>query len=124
MAEGSVKQRLAAVLAADVAGYSRLMGDDERATIATLDEYRAVLREHIESNDGRVIDMAGDSVLAVFDSANAAVRAAIDAQAELGKRNEALSDGRRMEFRIGVNSGDIQVRRHRLWRRGERRRPA
>ena len=108
MAEGSVKQRLAAVLAADVAGYSRLMGDDERATIATLDEYRAVLREHIESNDGRVIDMAGDSVLAVFDSANAAVRAAIDAQAELGKRNEALSDGRRMEFRIGVNSGDIQ----------------
>ena len=96
------------MLVADVAGYSRLMGDDERATIATLDEFRAVFREHIESNDGRVIDMAGDSVLAVFDSANAAVSAAIDAQAELGKRNEGFPDDRIMEFRVGVNSGDIQ----------------
>jgi adenylate cyclase len=107
MAESEVKQKLAAILAADVAGYSRLMGQDERATVATLNEFRGVFREHIEANGGRVVDMAGDSVLAVFESAIGAATAAIDVQGELAKRNEALSEERRMAFRIGVNLGDI-----------------
>ena len=108
MAEDDVRQRLAAILAADVAGFSRLMGDDERATIAILDEYRGVFRIHIEANGGRVVDMAGDSVLAVFDSATGAVKAAVDAQGELAKRNEGLPDLRVMQFRVGVNLGDVQ----------------
>lgn len=108
MAEGHVTRRLAAILAADVAGYSRLMGDDERATISTLREYREVFREHIESNGGRVVDMAGDSVLAVFDSASGAVLAATQIQDEIAQRNDSLPDERRMLFRIGVNLGDIE----------------
>ena len=68
MAEGDVRQRLAAVLAADVAGYSRLMGDDERATIATLDENRAVFREQIEAFGGRVVAMAGRSQTACAEA--------------------------------------------------------
>ena len=72
-----LKQRLAAILAADAAGYSRLMSMDERGTVAALDAARAVFRKEIEANNGRVIDMAGDSVLAVFEAANAAVSAAL-----------------------------------------------
>jgi adenylate cyclase len=69
VARGQNKQRLAAILAADAVGYSRLMAVDDQATVATLDAARAVFRSHIESNQGRVIDMAGDSVLAVFETA-------------------------------------------------------
>ncbi|MDP6951339.1 MAG: adenylate/guanylate cyclase domain-containing protein, partial [Alphaproteobacteria bacterium] len=105
--EPKVKQQLAAILAADVAGYSRLMGDDERATIATITEYRGIYRECVEANGGRVVDMAGDSVLAVFPSACGAVRAAVEAQAVLTERNEALPESRQMHFRAGVNLGDI-----------------
>lgn len=102
-----MKQKLAVILDADVAGFSRLMNIDERSTIATLDEYRYILQQEIEANGGRVVDMAGDSVLAVFDSAIGAVRAAVAAQNELARRNERLPENRRMEFRIGLNSGDI-----------------
>jgi adenylate cyclase len=70
-----LRQRLAAILAADVAGYSRLMAADERATVAALDAARAVFRAQIESSQGRVIDMAGDSVLAVFETATGAAAA-------------------------------------------------
>ena len=108
MADADVKRRLAAILAADVAGYSRLMGDDERATIATLREYRDVFRARIEANGGRVVDMAGDSVLSVFDSASGAVQAATETQGDLASRNEGLPEERRMLFRIGVNLGDIE----------------
>ena len=90
MAEPEVKQKLAAILAADVAGYSRLMGEDEPATISALRDYREIFRSHIENNGGRVVDMAGDSVLAVFDSAAGAVTAAVAAQTALAERNEAL----------------------------------
>ncbi len=107
MADPRVDQRLAAVLAADVAGYSRLMGDDERATITTLDEMRGVFKERIETNRGRVVDMAGDSVLAVFETAIGAVEAAVAIQAGLAKRNQGLTEDRRMLFRVGVNLGDI-----------------
>jgi len=108
VADGEVKRRLAAIFAADAAGYSRLMGDDERATIAALRDYREIFRGFIEANDGRVVDMAGDSVLAVFDSAAGAVQAAIETQDELAIRNDALTEDRRMRFRIGVNLGDIE----------------
>ena len=69
------KRRLVAILSADVAGYSRLMGDDERATMDTLTAYRQVFRKHISDHDGRVVDTAGDSVLSVFDSVVEAMRA-------------------------------------------------
>ena len=102
-----LKQRLAAILAADVAGYSRLMSLDERATVAALDTARKMFRVHIESSHGRVIDMAGDSVLAVFDSATGAVSAALAVQAELGKLGADLPEASRMRFRIGVHLGDV-----------------
>ena len=108
MAEPAVEQRLAAILAADVAGYTRLMADDEPATIATITEYRTVFRTHIEANGGRVVDMAGDSILAVFTSAAGAVKAAVDAQCEVAGHNEELPEARCMRFRIGINLGDIR----------------
>jgi class 3 adenylate cyclase/pimeloyl-ACP methyl ester carboxylesterase len=102
-----LKQRLAAILAADVAGYSRLMAADERATVAALDAARAVFRTQIESNQGRVIDMAGDSVLAVFETATGAVSAALSIQQELNASSAPVPEDRRMRFRIGVHMGDV-----------------
>lgn len=100
-------ERLAAILAADVAGYSRLMRADERRTVAMLDEYRTVFQAAIDRHNGRVVDMAGDSVLAVFDSVGAAATAAIEVQTELALRNGAHPDDQKMAFRIGINLGDI-----------------
>ena len=102
-----LKQRLAAILAADVAGYSRLMAADERATVAALDAARAVFRTQIESNQGRVIDMAGDSVLAVFETAAGAVLAALAVQEALNIASSAVPEDRRMRFRIGIHLGDV-----------------
>jgi adenylate cyclase len=102
-----LKQRLAAILAADAAGYSRLMAGDDRATVAALDAARAVFRTQIESNQGRVIDMAGDSVLAVFDTATGAVAAALGVQQALESSMAGVPDERRMRFRIGVHLGDV-----------------
>ena len=107
MAEGEVNQRLAAILAADVAGYSRLMGDDERATVDALDACRDIFREHVDGHGGRVVDTAGDSVLAVFELATAAVEAALTIQEALGARNAPLPDDRRMHFRIGIHIGEV-----------------
>ena len=101
------KQRLAAILAADVAGYSRLMAADDRATVTALDAARRVFRAMIESNQGRVIDMAGDSVLALFETATGAVSAAIAVQAEINPLADAVPEQRRMRFRIGVHLGDV-----------------
>jgi adenylate cyclase len=105
--EADLKQRLAAILAADAAGYSRLMAIDERATVAALDAARAVFRAQIESNRGRVIDMAGDSVLAAFETAVGAVNASIAVQRELGAFADGVPPDRQMRFRIGVHMGDI-----------------
>jgi adenylate cyclase len=102
-----LKQRLAAILAADVAGYSRLMAADERTTVAALDAARAVFRAQIESNQGRVIDMAGDSVLAVFETATGAVSAALAVQRSLDAAPNAVPEDRRMRFRIGLHMGDV-----------------
>lgn len=100
-------ERLAAILAADAAGYSRLMRIDERRTVATLDEYRGVFRDAITQHGGRVVDMAGDSILAVFASVGGAVASAIEIQASLAQRNATREPDHAMEFRIGINLGDI-----------------
>ncbi|HTO44661.1 MAG TPA: response regulator [Burkholderiales bacterium] len=107
MAEYEGTRKLEAIVAADVAGYSRLMQDDDEATVATLEDYRSVFRERIKAHRGRVVDMAGDSVLAVFPAATEAVRAAFEIQVELGERNKVLPAARRMPFRIGVNLGEV-----------------
>ena len=107
MNDSTLKQRLAAILAADVAGYSRLMSVDERATVAALDLARAVFRRWIESNQGRVVDMAGDSVLAVFETAGGAVSASLAIQNELSQACVAVPEEQRMRFRIGVHLGDV-----------------
>ena len=107
LTESGGRQRLAAILAADVVGYSRLMTADEQATVAALDAARAIFRSRIESSQGRVIDMAGDSVLAVFDSATGAVSAAVAVQEALEAAARTTSDDRRMRFRIGVHLGDL-----------------
>lgn len=104
---GKVERRLAAILAADVAGYTRLMADDEPATYAAITDYRRRFRSHIERHDGRVVDMAGDSVLAIFSSAIAAVTAATETQKELNDLGADLPEARRMRFRIGINLDDI-----------------
>jgi adenylate cyclase len=107
LSESETRQRLAAILMADVAGYSRLMSCDERGTVAALDTARAVFRTTIDANRGRVIDMAGDSVLAVFETASGAVASALAVQAELGRRSAEVAADCRMQFRIGVHLGDV-----------------
>lgn len=101
------QRKLTAILSADVAGYSRLMADDEEATLRALNESRELFRDRIEAHRGRIIDTAGDSVLAEFVSPVQAVDCAAAIQQELAHRNAALLDHRRMQFRIGVNLGDV-----------------
>jgi adenylate cyclase len=103
----TLRQRLAAILAADAAGYSRLMTADDRATVVALDAAREVFRAQIESSQGRVIDMAGDSVLAVFELATTAVTAALAIQESLDSAREDVTQNQRMRFRIGVHLGEI-----------------
>jgi adenylate cyclase len=107
MNDGEGQRKIAAILAADVAGYSRLMADDERATVAALNAARAVFRERIGARGGRVVDTAGDSVLAIFPSVVEAVHCAISVQDALAEVNADVAEDRRMRFRIGVNLGDI-----------------
>ncbi len=104
-----VERKLAAILSADVVGYSRLMRHDEPATVATLREYREVFTEAIEDHRGRVVDAKGDAILAEFPSVVTAVACAVVVQEELARRNEELASERKMRFRIGVNLGDVIV---------------
>ena len=99
MGEPEGTRKLEAILAADVAGYSRLMQEDDEATVATLEAYRLVFREKVQAHRGRVVDMAGDSVLAVFEAVTEAVRAAVETQSNLAQRNEALPEARRQSSR-------------------------
>src|SRR5262249_10980822 len=108
-------RKLAAILSADVKGYSRLMGEDEEATIRTLTTYRAVMTSHIEQHRGRVVDAPGDNLLAEFASVVDAVRCASTIQRDLKERNAALPEPRRMEFRIGINLGDVIAEGERLY---------
>ncbi len=109
MASTGVKRKLTTILAADVEGYSRMMGADEEATLETLKAYREIIDGLMVRHDGRVFSTAGDSVLAEFTSAVEAVRAAISIQEELGSRNAALAEEQRMRFRIGINVGDVMI---------------
>ena len=107
MADPDGIRKLEAILAADVVEYSRLMQEDDESTVATLETYRSIFREKIQARHGRVVDMAGDSVLAVFNAASEAVRAACEIQAVLAKRNAELFETRRMRFRMGINLGEV-----------------
>jgi adenylate cyclase len=103
----TTSRKLAAILSADVAGYSRLMAEDEQATLATLTDYRAAMSGLITGFRGRVIDAPGDALLAEFPSAVEAVQCAVEIQQGLSQRNAQLPESRRMLFRIGVNLGDV-----------------
>ena len=107
MSETHIRQRLAAIMAADVAGYSRLMNCDECATVTALDAARAVFKASIGAHQGRVIDMAGDSVLAIFETASGAVASALAIQRELSLRATDIAEDSRMRFRIGIHLGDV-----------------
>src|SRR5215208_3571871 len=110
MAEARVERRLAAILAADIAGYSRLIGSDEEGTLASL---RAVRREVIDPSiteyRGRIVKTTGDGILVEFQSVLDALRCAARVQRELAERNQPVAAERRMDFRIGIHQGDIVV---------------
>jgi adenylate cyclase len=102
-----LKHRLSAILAADAAGFARLMTADDQGTVAALDAARAVFRRLVAEHQGRIIDMAGDSVLAVFETAGGAVAAALEVQEELAELVADVPEERCMRFRIGVHLGDV-----------------
>jgi len=107
MTPESYKRKIAAILSADVAGYSRLMGEDEEETVRTLKAYREVMGILISEHRGRVIDSPGDNLLAEFTSVVDALRCAWDIHKEIKARNSGLPEERRMVFRIGINLGDV-----------------
>ncbi len=107
MTTQEVRRKLAAILSADVKGYSRLMEDDEKGTVRTLNVYKEVMTNLIRQHRGRVVDAPGDNVLAEFGSVVDAVECAVEIQKELKERNKELPGNRKMEFRIGVNLGDV-----------------
>ena len=102
-----LRRKLTAILSADVKGYSRLMGDNEEATVLTITTYREVIATLVQKHRGRVVDSPGDNVLAEFASVVDAVNSAVEIQEELKARNAGLSENRRMHFRIGINLGDV-----------------
>jgi adenylate cyclase len=110
-----MQRKLAAILSADVHGYSRLMGEDEPQTVRTLTDYREVLGSLIREHGGRVVDAPGDNLLAEFPSAVDGLRCADAIQRALESRNAALPEGRRMQFRIGLNIGDVIVDGERIY---------
>jgi len=107
MDEKKAKRKLTAILSADVKGYSHLMQDDEEATVRTITAYRGVMSTLIQEHDGRVVDAKGDNVLAEFASVVDSVRCGVEIQKELKVRNDELTENRKMEFRIGINLGDV-----------------
>ena len=107
MATQDFKRRLTAIFSADVEGYSRLMREDEEATVRTITAYRAAMAKLIQQYRGRVVDSPGDNILAEFTSVVDAVNCAVEIQRELAERNAELPAERQMEFRIGINLGDV-----------------
>src|SRR5215475_5007922 len=110
-----MERKLAAIFSTDVASYSRLMGDDEEATIRTLTAYREVMSTLIQQHRGRVVDSPGDNLLAEFASVVDAVRCAVEIQHALKTKNAELPDDRQIQFRIGINLGDVVVEGERLY---------
>ncbi len=111
----AVRRKLAAILSADVQGYSRLMGDDEVATIRTLTAYRELMTQTIQHHAGRVVDSPGDNLLAEFSSVVDAVQCAVEVQTELAVRNAELPADRQMHYRMGINVGDVVVEDERIY---------
>ena len=107
MSEQDFKRKLTAILSADVKGYSRLMREDEEATVRTITAYREVIGSVVRKHRGEVVDSPGDNILAEFASVVDAVRGAVEIQEELKARNAELPENRKMEFRIGINLGDV-----------------
>ena len=107
MTQEGFKRKLTAILSADVAGYSRLMGDDEVATVSTLKSYREIITEKVQAFNGRVVDSPGDNILSEFRSIVDAVKCAVAIQEGLQAENDKLPENRQMNFRIGVNLGDV-----------------
>jgi len=101
------KRKLTAILSADVKGYSRMMGEDELATVDTLKRHRGLISSLVQQYSGRVVDSPGDNILAEFGSVVDAVECAVEIQEKLDEKNADLPQNRRMEFRIGVNLGDV-----------------
>jgi adenylate cyclase len=109
------KRKLTAILSADVKGYSRLMGEDDEATVRTIKVYREIITEVVQKHRGRVVDSPGDNILAEFASVIDAVGSAVEIQDELRIRNAELPEDRKMEFRIGVNLGDVIHEEERIY---------
>ncbi|HJU18534.1 MAG TPA: adenylate/guanylate cyclase domain-containing protein [Stellaceae bacterium] len=108
MPEQRVVRKLAAILAADVAGYSRLMGEDEEGTLAALKAIRRELGDlKVEEHRGRIVKTTGDGLLIEFASVVDAVRCAVEIQQGMAKRNAHVPKARRVEFRMGINLGDV-----------------
>ena len=107
MTQDGSKRKLAAILSADVKGYSLLLADDESFTIKTLKEYREIMSNCIGQHNGRVVDSPGDNMLAEFSSVVNAVQCAVEIQKQLKKENDRLVEDKRLKFRIGVNIGDV-----------------
>src|SRR5210317_1157421 len=115
MNQEGFKRKLTAVLSADAVGYSRLMAEDEAATVKTIATYREIMSSLIKQHRGRVVDSPGDNVLAEFSSVVDAVQCAVTVQNEFEVRNAKLAENRRMEFRIGINLGDVIDEEERIY---------
>ena len=115
MVDEGFKRKLTAILSADVEGYSRLMDDDEGATVSTLTSYRSAITDLVQQFSGRVVDSPGDNILAEFNSVVDAVSCSVEIQRELAERNAELPDERKMQFRIGVNLGDVIDEKDRIY---------
>jgi len=116
--EQKATRKLRAILSADVKGYSLLMAKDEISTLQTLKDSRNIMSERIKEHSGRVVDTVGDNLLAEFSSTVDAVQAAVDIQRKIAERNTALSEDRKMEFRIGINLGDVIHEQGRIYGNG------
>jgi adenylate cyclase len=115
MTQEGFKRKLTAILSADVEGYSRLMSEDEEATVRTLTTYREVMTTLIQQHNGKVLDSPGDNLLAEFASVVDAVQCAVSVQKEINARNTELPENRRMQFRIGINLGDVIQEEDRIY---------
>jgi class 3 adenylate cyclase len=115
MATKRIKRKISAILSADVFGYSRLMGDDEATTVQTLESYRETISSLIQQYNGHVVDSPGDNILSVFSSVVDSVQCAVEIQQIIKAKNSELPEKRKMEFRIGINLGDVIVEGKRIY---------
>ena len=118
MADDGLQRKLRAIFSADVKGYSLLMADDEAYTVDKLKEYRSIMSDIIQFHSGRVVDAVGDNLLAEFSSAVDAVQCSVEIQKALKERNDPLTKNKRLEFRIGINIGDVIQDKDRIYGSG------